>query len=56
VPISEMLWPVKKRRKLRWRRARQAWEKRLELGASAVGEELRSIDVAGFAMISSLRF
>jgi len=25
VPMREMLWPPKKRRKLRWPRARQAW-------------------------------
>jgi len=25
VPMREMDWPPKKRRKLRWRRARQAW-------------------------------
>jgi len=54
VPMSEMLWPVKKRRKLRWRRARQAWEKRLGLGASTGETELRPIDFAG-SMISNLR-
>ena len=49
VPMREMLWPVKKRRKLRWRRARQAWEKRLAV-SSAVEDGLWLIDVSGFAI------
>ncbi len=35
VPTREMLCPPKKRRKLRWRRARQAWDEPLKTRGSA---------------------
>lgn len=38
VPISEMLWPPKKSRKLRWRRARQACEAPPNLRGLATAE------------------
>ena len=35
VPTSETVWPAKKRRKLRWRRALQACEKPLAGGIAS---------------------
>jgi len=38
VPMREMDWPPKKSRKLRWRKARQAWEKSAAGEAAAFSE------------------
>jgi len=37
VPMREMLWPPKKSLKLRWRRARQAWEMPGAVGSPLAG-------------------
>ena len=42
VPMREMLWPPKKRRKLRWRRARQAWEAPPKVRGGAGGARVDS--------------
>src|ERR1035438_3099402 len=43
VPTSEMVWPPKKSRKLRWRSARQAWDEPLNArGESEPGDSANS--------------